>query len=354
MNLFEEFWSYVVISAPYLLFGLLVAGFVHTFFSRDNIQRFLGANNFASVVKAALFGVPLPMCSCSVVPAAISLRENGASNAATSSFLISTPQTGIDSLFLTYGLMDVPMLIIRPLSAFLSAFLAGTFQFLFNKSAYQAHQEHQAEDHCCPACGGAPVVQTPSLAKRLLDGQLYAFSRLSDDMSFWLLIGLVSGALINTFVPNDFLGSLGPIQGRLGIILVGIPFYICASASTPLAVSLVMKGLSPGTALLFLMVGPATNITNILVMQKYIGKLGVVINTTCIAISAVIFSFVVDFLYEWFQWSPIWKMQHQHVHGASWWMHASGIILCLLLMKGLWKENIKPHLAKQKEPCCHD
>ena len=174
----------------------------------------------------------------------------------------------------------------------------------------------------------------------------YGFGKLLNDIAVWLTVGIFLGALIDFIVPENFFTSLSMLENRILILIIGVPLYICASASTPSAVSLMLKGLSPGSALLFLLVGPATNISNIAVLQKYIGKKGVILNIISIVFVALIFSFIVDAMYANYFTLKLSEQLHNHEHGSSWWQGICAIILSLLLIKGIYIEEIKPRFSK--------
>jgi uncharacterized membrane protein YraQ (UPF0718 family) len=348
MGYLEVLWAYLLVSAPYLLFGLLISGAIHQLVPMKTVKKWLGAESFGSVFKAAAIGVPLPLCSCSVIPTAVTLRKNGASNGATSAFLISTPESGIDSISITYALMDLPMTIVRPVAAFTSAFVAGILQYFFNDFEMAKDESAEAKS-CCGASKKANIIEKTKSLKETATGIFkYGYGKLSDDIAVWLTIGIFLGALVEFIVPDNFFTDMGMIQNRLMILAIGIPLYICASASTPIAVSLMLKGLSPGSALLFLLVGPATNISNIAVLQKYIGRKGVLINIFSIAFVALIFSFIVDWLYMDFFTLKLSEQLQQHDHGDSWLQNVSAVFLIILLGKGIYKEKIAPRLLKKK------
>lgn len=350
MEYFQVLWAFIVVSAPYLLLGLLVSGMIHELIPIEKVKKWLGAEKVSSVFKAAAVGVPLPLCSCSVIPTAVTLRKGGASNGATSAFLISTPESGIDSISITYGLMDLPMTIFRPIAAFLSAFVAGILQMFFNDFELPASEMDSPKKSCC---GGSKQVQR-NLSAKISGIFKYGYGKLSDDIAAWLTIGILLGAMIDFVVPENFFSEMGMIQNRLMILAVGIPLYICASASTPIAVSLMLKGLSPGSAILFLLVGPATNISNIAVLQKFIGKKGVAINIFSIAIVALIFSFIVDWAYaNFFTLKLNEQLAHHHEHPTSMLDNLMGVTLVILLLKGIYLDKIKPFLAHKEHASCH-
>ncbi len=345
MEFVNSFWKYLVISAPYLIFGLLIAGFIKSFISEKMLQKLLGGNGMGSVVKAALFGIPLPLCSCSVIPTAAQLKKSGVNNGATSSFLIATPESGVDSIAVTYALMDPFMTVIRPVAAFFSAFFAGALQLIFNKDGGEKIEEVKS---CC----GSKKNKEPeklTFTQRIKVMVSYAFNNLLDDMVLWLLFGIVVGSIVDIFVPSDFFATMG-VNGQKALILaVGIPLYICASATTPIAASLVLKGMSPGTALLILLVGPATNLSNIMVMQKYIGLKGIGINIFSIAVVALGMSYFTDFFYNFYDINVNFKLTaagHEHIHYGMMDNFFAGIFL-LLLLRGIFRTKVSPLLTKK-------
>jgi uncharacterized membrane protein YraQ (UPF0718 family) len=350
MGILKALWQFLLISSPYLLLGLFVAGLVHTFLNANKIKSLLGGGRLRGVFYAAIFGVPLPLCSCSVLPTAVTLRKSGASTGATSSFLIATPESGIDSIAVTYALMDFPMTIFRPVAAFLSAFVAGILNMFMNNVELEADLQ-DAPKSCCSK---GETKQTESFGKRLFGGIKYGFLELSADIAFWLTVGLLAGACISYFVPDNFFMNMSAWQNKLMILVIGVPLYICASATTPIAAAMVMKGLTPGAALLLLLVGPATNISNIAVIQKYIGKKGVIINIASIVLVALTMSFVADYFYATYG-APVFKLKgHMHQHEESSMLNIiSAVAIIIILARGLWIEEIKPRISKEADHC-HD
>jgi len=346
MEFLTTLWNYTHTSAPFLMFGLLISGLIHSFISTDRIKKSLGQDGVWGVIKASLYGIPLPLCSCAVIPTAATLKKNGASNSATSSFLISTPESGIDSIAMTYGMMDLPMTIIRPIAAFFSAFFAGILQMIFNSDEILIEEEKKS---CCSKKKEVHEMSFMEKTKKMFH---FAFIELIEDMAFWLFLGIVAGAFIDFMVPDNFFQGLDGWYGRFAILAIGIPLYICASATTPIAASLVMKGMSPGMALLVLLVGPATNISNILVMGKYIGKKGVLINVIAIAVVALIMSFATDFYYEAYGNGFNFRVStHDHEHVALW-ETVLAVIFTVLLMKPLLLKELPKFLKSGKAGCC--
>ncbi|MBI5017829.1 MAG: SO_0444 family Cu/Zn efflux transporter [Deltaproteobacteria bacterium] len=266
LRVLAEAWATTVESAPYLLFGFLVAGLLHGLLSAEAVVRHLGKGRISSVVKAALFGIPLPLCSCGVLPAAVNLRRKGASRGAVLSFLVSTPETGVDSIALSWALLGPVMTVFRPLAAFATAVVAGVLE---NFSSGKEIAEEPT-----PACGCAqsPPMAVP-ITRRVREGLRYAFGDLLGDLAPWLGLGLLVAGLITAAVPEGFVERNlgGGWLSYLVMLTVGVPLYICATASTPVAAALLAKGLSPGAALVFLLAGPATNATSITALTGMLG-----------------------------------------------------------------------------------
>ncbi len=348
----RSLWSFMESSAPYLLLGIVVSGFLHRFLSVQRIQKWLGGEGFGPVLKAALLGVPLPLCSCAVIPAAVTLKKSGASNGATSSFLISTPESGVDSITVTYALMGLPMAILRPLAAFLSAVVAGILQIFLNRQTPVFTPVKEKGHSCChhhPASEEHAHGHSPDFHAHLntelptwKQSLRFAFVDLIEDMAGWFILGIFAAASIEVFVPSDFFLRFNGALGKLAIVAVSIPMYICASAATPVAASMMLKGLSPGSALLFMLCGPATNISNIVVLQKYIGKKGVALNILAVMLVAWVMALLCDaFLPASAFVQNLVGDAHADHHEGSWFATACAVVLSLLLMKGAWAQGMQ-------------
>jgi uncharacterized membrane protein YraQ (UPF0718 family) len=224
------------------------------------------------VIKAALIGAPLPLCSCGVLPAAIGLHRGGASRSATVSFLIATPETGVDSIAVSYALLGPFMTVVRPVAAILSAIFTGLLSTLVPEEKGEAVT---VSEHCGSGCSGscsAPVVSAVSTMQKTRLGLRYAATDILDDIALWLAIGIVLAGIVTTLVPPQALAEWGSgITAMMLMLLVGIPMYICATASTPVAAALLLAGISPGTVLVFLLAGPATNIATLAVIKTELG-----------------------------------------------------------------------------------
>ncbi|MFA5164282.1 MAG: SO_0444 family Cu/Zn efflux transporter [Candidatus Omnitrophota bacterium] len=296
-GLLKEIWHTFNEAAPYILFGTFMAGVIQTFVDKDRIAKHLGKPGFKSVFMAALFGIPLPLCSCGVLPTAMSLRKNGASKGATLAFMISTPETGIDSIMLSFALLDPIMAVFRPVAAFITAVVAGILENIFG------HKEKAPElpkEEKCPHCMSGAPGHRPHYGRRLIEGMKYAFVDLLGDIALWLALGIGIGGVISYFVPASFIENyLGRGLSAMFIMLViGIPLYICASASTPIASALIAKGMAPGVALVFLLAGPATNTAGVLAIGKFLGKRSIAIYLAAISICAIAMGLLLNMLYS--------------------------------------------------------
>jgi len=259
-----DFWATVAEMSPYLLFGFFVAGLLSVFVSQKLVERHLGGKGLWPLVKASIFGVPLPLCSCGVIPVSMSLHKHGASRGATISFLLSTPQTGADSIFVTLSLLGPVFAVFRPLAAFVTGIVGGVLVNVFGRTAEDEIQPPaKYSDECC---GGEKK-------HRIAAGLKYGFVTLPRDIGKVMLIGLVIAAFISAVVPDDFFAKhLGTgIFAMVVMMFLGIPVYVCATASVPVAAALILKGLTPGAALVFLMTGPATNAASFVTIWKTLG-----------------------------------------------------------------------------------
>jgi len=300
LGILLECWDILKEAAPFVLFGFFAAGVLKAMIPDDFVARHLGQNGTSSVLKASLFGIPLPLCSCGVIPVAIGLRKQGASKGATASFLVSVPETGVDSIAITWALLDPIMTIIRPVSAFFTAVVTGIFinfipdkqtpNIAVNSEACKRTVEQSDNNH-----------KREPLLIRLKDSLTYAFTDLLKDIGKWLIVGIIIAGTISYFVPDGFFEKYlgGEFSSLLIMLVVGIPLYICASASTPIAAAMVLKGLSPGAALVFLLAGPATNAATMTVIAKHLGRTATVIYVSVIAVSSLTFGWLVNRLYMW-------------------------------------------------------
>ena len=320
--LIENFILLFTESAPYLLLGLLLAGIIRMLVPDSWITKFMGENS--SVVTAAIIGTPLPLCSCSVIPTAIGIRRAGASKASTASFMVATPETGVDSIGVTLALMGPVMAIARPISAILSAIAAGTLVRLWDTETPPIQEE--VVKSCC---GGKK--QPLSFRQKMKNAVIYGYGKLLSDFMGWLLVGLSFAALIQTFVPPTLLSEYGNgIFAMLVAVVISIPMYICATASTPIAAGLMLSGISPGAALVFMLTGPATNIATLMVVKNELGVRSLIAYLTGVIVTALAMGLTLDWMVEYFQ-LIIEVNQGDHGDMTSLLYSASAIVLAGLI-----------------------
>jgi hypothetical protein len=322
---FEEFYQLLNEMAPWLLLGFLFAGILHVYMPEKKIRKFMGGSNLRSAFNAALLGIPLPLCSCGVIPTGIAFHKEGASKGSTVSFLISTPQTGVDSILVTYSMLGLPFAIIRPIVAFFSGILGGAITNLLSRNESDSEKQTTANN------------KNDNKGNKLTSMLQYAFVEFLMDIAKWLIIGLAIAAFISLVLPPDFftLYLKNEYLSMLIVLLAAIPLYVCATGSVPIAAVLIMKGLSPGAALVFLMAGPATNSATMAVIGKAIDKKTLFVYMFSIIVSAFLFGTLInEFLpREWFLLSAMQGM-HEHSLLPDWMEIGSGILLILLIING--------------------
>jgi|TARA_B110000003_G_C16623902_1_gene524134 uncharacterized membrane protein YraQ (UPF0718 family) len=339
MALIDNFILLFTESAPYLLLGLLLAGIIRMLIPDTWITKFLGEKS--SVVTAAVIGTPIPLCSCSIIPTAIGIRRAGASKASTASFMVATPETGVDSIGVTLALMGPVMAIARPISAILSAITAGTLVRLWDTETPPIQED--AVKSCC----GGKKKQDLTLAEKMKNAVLYGYGKLLSDFMGWLLVGIGFAALIQTFVPPTLLSEYGNgILAMLIAVLISIPMYICATASTPVAAGLMLSGISPGAALVFMLTGPATNIATLMVVKNELGMRSLMGYLTGVIVTALVMGLSLDWFIEYFQLT-IEVSQGGHGDMTSLLYSASAIILACLIFWQYGKKFQQKWLIKK-------
>lgn len=328
----NSLWVILCEMAPYILLGFLIAGLLHEFVRPSTMSRHLAGKGWKPVVKAALFGIPLPLCSCGVLPTAVSLRRRGASRGATTSFLIATPQTGVDSIAATYSLLGLPMAIIRPIAALTGAAFGGMAVSRFTDGK-EEKEESGAEglalmDDDEPTQGG--------LLRRLGAAVKYGMVDMVASVGKWLVIGLLVAGVITVFVPDQLFVSLNryPILAMLAVVAVAVPMYVCATGSIPIAMSLMMKGLSPGIAFVLLMAGPAANFASIIILSRTQGRRATAIYVASVVVTAILFGLLIDYTMpaSWFATTgPVVTTNACHFH-AGWFDIVCSSLLGVLLL----------------------
>ena len=284
----EQFWFLLLEMSPFLLFGFLFSGILSVMLSVETVAKYLGNNRPFSVFFASLFGIPLPLCSCGVIPVFSYLKKHGASKGAATSFLISTPQTGIDSIAVTYSMLGPLFAVVRPIVAFVSGIIGGTLVSVVDNEKKLANAT-DCHDECCDD-------DTHSTIYRIFN---YGFVKLVQDIGPTLLVGLFLASLISMLIePEYFLWVSSGLIGMIVMLLLGIPSYICATASVPIAFMLHVKGgFSMGTLLVFLMSGPATNMATISIAFKQLGKKSALLYLGSIILCSIVAGLLFDFFF---------------------------------------------------------
>jgi uncharacterized protein len=328
INYFETLIILTADMAPYLLLGFLFAGILKVFVPPNLMTRYLGKSNTSSVINASLFGIPLPLCSCGVLPTGISLYKNGASKGSSVSFLISTPQTGVDSILVTWSMLGLPFAIIRPVVAFITGIMGGLLANKVEKHGDSVIKKSVSKHHV--------PVEKKTITERLKEIFRYAFIEMVSDIAKWLVIGLLIAALITVIIPDNFFTdfNLSGISGMLLILVVSIPLYICATSSVPIAAVLLLKGLSPGALLVFLMAGPATNAATITVIAKNLGKKTLIAYLSSLILGSLAFGLIIDTFLpsNWFLPLSIISGDHQHQLLPEWLVNSSMVALVIMLL----------------------
>jgi len=390
-QLFVEILDTYLDMAPYLFIGLFFAGLLHVVFKKDFIARHLGKNNMMSVIKAAILGVPLPLCSCGVIPTALYLRRQKASEGATVSFLISTPQTGVDSIIATYGMMGPIFAIFRPLAAFVTGIVGGA---ILNKHAINdAALEKEASSCGCGSgsceddvvveketsgcgCGSSSCEDTKvvepveaetgcgcgsghsndddmdglSVWEKLKRGFKYAYVEFLDDIALHLMFGVILAGLIAFVIPDSFFTRFDGdgIGGMFIMMAIGIPLYVCATSSIPIAVSLMLKGISPGAAFVFLVAGPATNAATISLIGNTMGKKLLFVYLAVIIVFAFLGGFALNGIFDYMNVDFVANSMSEHHHmDTPLWETILMVLFTIALIPSLYR-RLKPRKKTKK------
>ena len=377
----QNFLSLFVESAPWLLLGLLVAGIMHELVPVSFLEKHMGNESLSSISKAAVIGAPLPLCSCGVIPAALGLRRSGASKPSTISFLVSTPETGVDSVSVSYALLGPLYAIVRPITAVVSAVYAGIMVRVFDgvstdKNSRQAMpQHHEGEHSCCASEAPAPrksdsevhccssetslhhdAAKSPFTAKAKAVIS-FASGKLLEDIVVWLLIGLALAAAIKTWVPTDFLTQWGDgFLAMMVMAVIGIPMYICATASTPIAVGFLAAGLSPGAVLVFLMAGPATNVSTMGMIRQEMGNRTLLLYLFSVMSASIGFGYALNYIVQAFSLEHMINMEsHLHEHGANAqviYVLCAIVVFVLILRLAILKWRMARQHQHDHSTCC--
>ncbi len=323
---FSDFVAILSEMSPYLLLGFFFAGLLHAFIPKQSIEQYFNGGRVRSSILASLSGIPLPLCSCGVIPTGVAFYKNGASKSGTVSFLISTPQTGVDSILATFSLMGLAFAIVRPLAALATGITGGLITGLVTE-----------KEKAMPS-PQIVVEKTQTLWQKVAGIFRYGFVEFIQDISKWLVIGLALAALISALIPDEFFNllNLSPIMQMLLILVVSIPLYICATGTIPLATVLLLKGISPGAAFVLLMAGPATNAATITMIWNVLGKRSLFAYMGTIIAGALVFGMFIDYALpsEWFTNIAHQHLGHEHGTQLKWWQIGSGLLLMALIING--------------------
>jgi uncharacterized membrane protein YraQ (UPF0718 family) len=330
MTLLENFWNLVIESAPWLLVGYLLAGVIKQVIPSSWVEKQLAEPGLASVVKGAFIGAPLPLCSCGVIPTALAIRKSGASKGATASFLVATPETGVDSISFSFAILGPVFTIARPIAALVSAIVAGILVRVIDTD-----DNLVVEEKSCGSCCSSNKAESvePSMQKKLISAVNYGYGRMISDTAKWLSIGLVAATVITTYVPQSFFLQWGDgLVAMMIMVVVGLPMYICATASTPVASSMLFAGISPGAALVFMLTGPATNIATMGVIREQLGNRSLIAYLIGVICTAIICGLMLNQLFNVFGWSLQLELM---AHGETWplWRQLAAVLLTVLVLR---------------------
>ena len=330
----KAFWDFTNSISLYLLIGLFLAGLLHEIFPDDLIKKHLGERKLSSVLKAVLFGIPLPLCSCSVIPFISALKKKGANSGAVLAFTIATPITGVDSIFATYGVFGWLFTVLRVVASTVIAVVAGVVGLFTLKG------EEKTETATCGCCGCSCSVQTEESKRGFsLTGALrYGFKNILSDIAKPLLIGLIVGALITVLGESYLKTALSSsFFGYTTALLIAVPMYVCATSSIPIAASLILAGAPPGAAFLFLTAGPATNAVSIGVVKESLGKRATVVYLLTVIIGSLLFGLLIDYTFHQFHIDPKSVLRVEETGGLL--NTVSSVILLTLCIYYLFKKR---------------
>ena len=345
MDYVNAFVSMLNGMSPYLLLGFFIAGLLHAFVPSAIYSRYLSGTGLRPVVTAALFGVPLPLCSCGVLPTAVALRRSGASRAASTSFLIATPQTGVDSIAATFSMMGLLFAILRPVAALVTSLMGGMAV---------GHWERKGALGEVGETENYEFSELPhGLWNKVKETLKYGFFDMMQSIGRWLLIGLVVATLITVLLPDDFFSTYArwPLLNMLIIVAVAVPMYVCATGSIPIAAALMLKGMSPGCALVLLMAGPAANMASMFVVNSAFGRKATIVYLLSIIGGAVGFGVLVDYwpgLRELFVNAMPAHVMHHGMH-VSWLNTLCSIFLLGMIVVALEMKYWKSYQIKRKK-----
>jgi len=352
-HFFEALWQLSLSMAPYILFGLVFAGMLHELVPDSIVTKHLGSSDVKSVLKSTVFGIPLPVCSCGVIPLATSIKKSGASKGATLSFLISTPITGVDSIMATYGIFGWIFTVYRTITSIIIAIVAGVLTNIFDKEDVIEVKKPafstvpSAHDSCTTDANVCCTSNDKKKKFSFIAAMTYAFGTLLGDIAKPLFWGLLLGALITVAIPDNLSELIKDHTwlSYLIVIIIAVPMYVCATASLPIAAGLMLSGVSAGAAFVFLSAGPATNTVTIGVVKKMLGTKSLIIYLGSIIIGSILFGLGLDYIFDASAIDPASLIHMDEVGGII--ATISSVILWGLI---LWF-MVKPYFEKKKDSC---
>lgn len=351
MEFLYQIFLFFIEIAPFMMIGLVFVGLLHVLVSKDFVARHIGNNNIWSAVKASILGVPLPLCSCGVIPTAVYFSRSGASKGSIISFLISTPQTGIDSIVATYGMLGPVFAVFRPLAAFFSGISGGFIANIFSKNDSFEFIDTSKKENV--SCNGNNCHNSKN-ENKISRFYHYAFVEFLDDIAVQFVVGVIIAGIISFLVPPEFFIRYNIGSGFIGMMLMiiaGIPMYICATASIPIALALIAKGVSPGAAFVFLAVGPMTNAASIAVLYKVLKKKMLTIYILTGTVFAVIFGLILDYIFIKFKIElPVVNYNHSHnTPFKRYFYYILSAIFAVFLIMSLYRKITSKFYRKDKK-----
>jgi uncharacterized protein len=344
IELFNNFWALLTSIAIYILIGVLLAALFKHFLPDSFIKKHLGGQSFTTNIKAAIIGIPLPLCSCSVIPFVSALKKSGASKSAIQTFLISTPITGADSILATYGVLGWVFTVYRTISSVFISLLAGLLSTILvteDNTEEKTTKISMTKSSCCASNNAEkiPVKKVIKVTELIRNIVLYAFDDIFKDIAKSLLIGIALGALIMTFIPDNLSEylSYSLLLNYFLVLLIAMPLYVCATASVPLGLALLSSGFTPGAVFIFLTAGPATNAITMSVVTKVLGKRSLLIYLFSILIGSVFFALILDWYFENLLNEIKTIFTEEETIGLL--DQIAAIVMLFLSLKYLWKNN---------------
>ena len=366
MIFLTQVWSILLELSPWLLLGCFVAGLLHVCMPANFIRSHLGKPGLASTVKAALIGVPMPLCSCSVIPTGIGLKKEGAGTGAAVSFITSTPQTGVDAVAVTVAFLGWPFALFKVFAAFITGIIAGLLAEGRSASKSTENSSDQATSTSEPAapitsCCGTPTAETPqqSLLEKCKKLWAFAINDLLHMIWRWLVVGILLSAAITTWIGTDSFhidSTTGTLLAFAAVLAISIPLYVCDIASVPIAAAMVASGLPTGVALVFLMAGPATNIATIGAVARGLGKRALIAYLSVVIIGSVLLGLSYDYFIGWIPNQGLNTSAltaNNHEHHPSLFSAIAAVIMVLLFVWFAFKDLRRWRSATaQPTSCC--